>query len=1262
MSKDDDKSAAADKASALGAGQEVLHLFYDLTSLEEPVREEAACQLAFAMEESQKGYSAPQTDAAAQQMLGKEGVKGLKKAEQALRKCSPLTVYALRRLARGLGSSHDAARQGFALALAAALARVPEIESLPTLDLLDAALEVSKSMKGADAREGLLGRIFGYAAFSQAGRAADLAVADRLATSLVAVMGRKAFLREAAANALLACAEALPEPVLARLLESNEAMRGLLLCTASEATPEGLLLAVRLWARMPAGVRGDCALLPQQSPPPPRTFFTAVPAASPAPVAASAAFFSGRHLQALSEALVTSSLSHPRIHSLWFSLLALLLPGFTPTKVEGGPRERGVPSVAELGALWDWVESHLFTNSHERKYLAFQLFGLILPSLRAEHVPLVFTPRFLRTLVNSFGHSDAHLHAAAKRLLEQVAKHAESAPDKDVRVAVAVALQRQRGGGFDRLTKTKFAAKLLQGLDEEGLRAYVTHLQEAFLSPATAKSGAAAVQNGAHADSSSEHDSEDEDEEADEASPEDAGRRWAVEQLSGVMAMSKEAASARMDTLHFLALHAFFTVDTGAAKKSEVELLKKAAQCDPPVSAAVRQLCAARLVSGVDAACKAAATAQRPAEGKQVEAGGDKDGAEEAGQKRRGMEDAALRDVTQFLAQMQDSKGVSLAAELPEELLSAVTTLRALAARADKGARKADAAPEAAAQQRAFAALSRWLQLYLLGDPEGLDADLAEELTGIHADAFAKPGKTGKKKGASEEDKPAPWMDRLMDVLLSLLSVPAATLPSAPLRDAVDSLFRSCAAHLTSAGMDDLLRVAAFSNTAADGIFEGGESEEESEEEEVEESGEEGSEEESDDENDESSEEEEAAEAEVQVAAHSGRPLADAMDEDEASTSGSDMDDDAMEESGMDAKIAAVLRGTAEAKASVQKTKEAVTQLRFRVIALLEAYARKSPEAGLLARALPVLLSSLRHALRAGPAQQALAERLRGLVGNKLCKAKASGVVEAEEAAAVLRKLLSLASRGEDKVLLQTASTAFLYVLRHSPAIEAHQAAKDALADYFTKKKSRLSIITVKAMLRTAPSPEWAPVVIGHHQSARTDFLKCEALQLLLITLQPAKEHQPAAAAAASKELPALAGLLVSVVEGPSEKKQRAAEALGCACGILEALRRLLPDQDVLFGRAADLQTAVSAMESSATASRGKVGSQLRRLSGLLQKGGAKDQPQKKAPEVKGAKVKSSPVAKSSPAKRKAPAEVGKKKLDKAQPEKKKKAKVVKEA
>lgn len=57
------------------------------------------------------------------------------------------------------------------------------------------------------------------------------------------------------------------------------------------------------------------------------------------------------------------------------------------------------------------------------------------------------------------------------------------------------------------------------------------------------------------------------------------------------------------------------------------------------------------------------------------------------------------------------------------------------------------------------------------------------------------------------------------------------------------------------------------------------------------------------------------------------------------------------------------------------------------------------------------------------------------------------------------------------------------------------------------------------------------------------------------------QEQQAAAASAAANELPALGALLVSVVQGPADKKQRAAEALGCACGILEALRRLLPDQ-----------------------------------------------------------------------------------------------------
>lgn len=81
---------------------------------------------------------------------------------------------------------------------------------------------------------------------------------------------------------------------------------------------------------------------------------------------------------------------------------------------------------------------------------------------RSEHIPYLLTPTLLRVLTNSLSRADTHLHSAAKRLIEHLARHAESAPDATLRVAVAVALQRQRGGGFDKLTKTRYASNLLK--------------------------------------------------------------------------------------------------------------------------------------------------------------------------------------------------------------------------------------------------------------------------------------------------------------------------------------------------------------------------------------------------------------------------------------------------------------------------------------------------------------------------------------------------------------------------------------------------------------------------------------------------------------------------------------------------------------------------------------------------------------------------------------------------------------------------------
>lgn len=51
-----------------------------------------------------------------------------------------------------------------------------------------------------------------------------------------------------------------------------------------------------------------------------------------------------------------------------------------------------------------------------------------------------------------------------------------------------------------------------------------------------------------------------------------------------------------------------------------------------------------------------------------------------------------------------------------------------------------------------------------------------------------------------EEEAELPWQDALLDVELALLSRPAEALPSAPLRDAVEALFRVTCHVLTGTG------------------------------------------------------------------------------------------------------------------------------------------------------------------------------------------------------------------------------------------------------------------------------------------------------------------------------------------------------------------------------------------------------------------------------------------------------------------------------
>ena len=95
---------------------------------------------------------------------------------------------------------------------------------------------------------------------------------------------------------------------------------------------QDLLLALRMWPFMPAELLSECPMLPSGCPAPSAGAFTGSDNARSVSTAG-AAFMTAQHLRSLSGVLADASASHPRIHSVWLTLLSLLIPGFTPVKV-----------------------------------------------------------------------------------------------------------------------------------------------------------------------------------------------------------------------------------------------------------------------------------------------------------------------------------------------------------------------------------------------------------------------------------------------------------------------------------------------------------------------------------------------------------------------------------------------------------------------------------------------------------------------------------------------------------------------------------------------------------------------------------------------------------------------------------------------------------------------------------------------------------------------------------------------------------------
>ena len=84
-------------------------------------------------------------------------------------KLDAVVEYSMKRLTRGLGSGRAGARQGFAVAFTSAMTHLDAISVEDGFRFLKEGLEpITKSTKGSEARDILIGQLFGNAALARA--------------------------------------------------------------------------------------------------------------------------------------------------------------------------------------------------------------------------------------------------------------------------------------------------------------------------------------------------------------------------------------------------------------------------------------------------------------------------------------------------------------------------------------------------------------------------------------------------------------------------------------------------------------------------------------------------------------------------------------------------------------------------------------------------------------------------------------------------------------------------------------------------------------------------------------------------------------------------------------------------------------------------------------------------------------------------------------------------------------------------------------
>ena len=936
------------------------------------------------------------------------------------------------------------------------------------------------------------------------------------------------------------------------------------------------------------------------------------------------AVFQRDRVETVRDALMESSYVHPRVHSVWDGLIthAVEVPGAVET-------------------LWDVAcENGLFVSgSHQRRYLGFRLFNTLLPLCEPEAVPSLFSDGFIRCLLNNLNKEENYLHAAAEECLDSVVAYARAKDTpQQKRLSVIAALQRLGPSRFDKVSKRNAVRELIGGLSVDDASGYMRELMGIFVAPPADVAKRTEGAPGGELVGNKR-------------------RLWALEQAVGLwpkLPAASQATLVKFLVTHAFYRADGAAANAAAApkkgkKKSSGGLVEEAgvAPLAEPLDG-LREACAVRVSSLLEKNLKAQRAAaagkeDKPAEkkpakkgkkGKKADEDEDTDGDAAAAKEPP----ADLLSVAADLCRAMDAAGSggTLVDDMPREcadvrgaLFAALDKVKDLSLAGEKAE---DAGAAAAA---AVAPLLRVLAVLQLGDWREFTPAI-EDLPRcvddlVNPPEVKKPAKKGKKskkdeeEDSEEEETPKP-MDVLVDILLSLLAQ-----HSALLRDVVEHTFKAVAPAVSEASVVDMLRVvmardADNRNTGGEGSDDenggplGEHDEDEEDGEEDEEDGDSDSDSDeapgaangaaanavdldfggSDSESGDESEDEDDTPLDEKKAAAIKAALVKAgalkENEDDESDSDSDpadgMDDEAM--FGIDKLLGRAFKSQREDINRKKNLVRATRDFKFRVLSLLELYAKCQPASPYLPGAALPLLGAMQDALVAGtPQSAALAERIGGVLTKSVCHAKdlptgaGAEPVDAESIAGELKLAIRAAAKpagagGDAKGFAKPATAVAMYLLRVLEAVsrlekksgedeaspDAVSAYRDALEAFRTNKRCRIKAPFFQSAFERHPPlaaallPELAALLNAgaDKESSRGEYLRAEGAKLLTNALSLGRRRSPAVGVAASTHRAVIGSALAAAVRAPCRNNAARAETAKLAVQCMEALGRLSPD------------------------------------------------------------------------------------------------------